>query len=1212
LFLILFFALGITAEQYVLKGGIRQQDIKRFSSTLEHKQAKLDKIIEKTSKKLSNYTPNEETSIFELLKESNELFEHKELTILVTKNDEPVYWSDHVVGFVKEIVSATEGFVQLPNGWFVLTRQKCGDYFIHGLVLIKYNYKIENVYLQNKFARGLHLPDDFEVLFYTSETSYPIYNRYNQFLFAIQPSGALPCIYSDLYLPVGLYLMALLFLLILLYRINSHYFHRFSELKLLVLLALLIGFYALMNRFHLPRSMYMLELFSPKHFAYSSFWSSLGEFLFFSVLLFFWGINFSRTFDLWPNLKGNPLKRRLSLFIWLLQLGVFFIVIRFLLVILISNSSISYAVFRIEEISFHSFLGFLSLGFLFLSFFFVAFRTIQIFRKHSSQKEFLISLAVVYLLLLIATLLIDRSEHFRTSIFFPILLVVGFYVNKRGILKHRLTVVVLFVLIFTLFTLFSLVKYVELRENKVQETMAINLSEEHDPTAELYLLDIDYKLKNDNSLQSLLVPPYNDFNTYLSRKYFGGYMHEYDLQLTLCQANDSLIIQPHNTSVTCIPFFNQMIEKYGAAIPETNFYFLDNMNGRITYLGVFHLKTANESPIELFIELNSKLLSEGTGFPELLLPQHSFENKIRNNFSFAKYNQGELVDRGGEYLYTLSPKSFNLNQGELSFQVIDNFVHCVYCPNKGSYIIVSRPKVKAYHYLITFPYVFVFFFILFLLVNFITRPYLHFPGIKSSLRMRIQVSIIGIVFTTLFIVGSGTIAYIIAQYQNNHRQDLIDKVNSVSAEIDLIMGNINELDPELVSYLNFELSHISEVFWTDVNIYDLSGKLLISSRPEVFEKGLISEQMDNTAFYLLNKNQPTRFLHREHIAEMEYLSAYVPLFNKTGKNIGYINLPYFTKERVFRQEITTFILAFINIYVFLLLASILVAYFISNRITDPLKLIRENLRNMQLGKRSKPIAYQGEDEIGILVSEYNNKVAELAHSAELLARSERETAWREMAKQIAHEIKNPLTPMKLNIQFLQRSAPEKLDDYTEKVMRVTETLIEQIDNLSAIATEFSNFAKMPKAQNEKFELGTRLKEILKLYNYTGQVEINTNLEGLPPMFVYADKEQFSRAIINLVRNAIQSVPESVQGKIKIELLKKNKQAIIKISDNGKGIPADLRDRIFVPNFTTKSSGAGLGLAITKNIVENFNGEISFTSIENEGTTFMISMPLKNN
>jgi len=192
-----FIVLGILTETYVLNGGIRQQDIKRFTRTFQRKQDKLDKILSKVESKLAAIESESIGDVFEALKDNNELFEHKELTVLVTKNNELLYWSDHVVGFEKEISQAEPGFVQMPNGWFVLTRIKKDSLIINGLVLIKYNYKIENEYLQNTFARGFHLPDDFQIHFYQSENTYPIYDNENRFLFSIEPSGVLPCVSCD-------------------------------------------------------------------------------------------------------------------------------------------------------------------------------------------------------------------------------------------------------------------------------------------------------------------------------------------------------------------------------------------------------------------------------------------------------------------------------------------------------------------------------------------------------------------------------------------------------------------------------------------------------------------------------------------------------------------------------------------------------------------------------------------------------------------------------------------------------------------------------------------------------------------------------------------------------------------------------------------------------------------------------------------------------
>lgn len=1212
LLFLLFLLFGIVAENYVLSGGIRQGDIKRFTNTLHRKLTNNDQLKDEVATELNKIEDESIAQVFDALKMCNELFEHKEQSIIVTRNDELIYWSDHVVGFYNEVMTLQEGLVELPNGWFVLTRLRQNDYIIHGLTLIKYNYKVENEYLRNTFAKGFHLPDDFHVRFYNSETSYPIFDQQNSFLFSIEPSGLLPCIYTDLYIPVALYILTLFFMLMTFFRFSNHYHHRFKEIKLIVLLLFLLILYWLMVQTGLPKSVFLLDLFTPKYFAYSSLWKSMGEFLLFTVLLFFWSVVFARSFDISNSLKSTKSTLTISLNVWLLQLAAFFIIIRFMIYTLMMNSSVSYSIYRIEDLSVFSFIGFLAIGMLYLAFFFIAFRTTQVFRKKVSYQTFFVSLTIISLVLGLALLKLSPTGNIRLSLFFWLISAACFWSNKSKVINHRLALIVLFVFIYTLFTISILVPFQERNERKIQELMAMNLSVEHDPMAELFIRDIDSQIKADTLFETLLKPPYDEAWEYLSRKYFGGYLREYELQFTVCSAGDSLMIQPENTLQPCYAFFYEMFETTGAEIQGTNFYFLDNMNGRITYLGRYGFNNNPEScNCTVFIELNSKLLSEGTGFPELLLPTHSFESRLKGNFSFAKYNNDELVDRGGDFLYALTSKSYTLPENEIGFDTWGGHEHCIYQLENGSFVVVSRKKAGLYEYLISFPYVFVFLFILSVIVNFASKPYINLSPFKSSLRLRIQVSIIGVVFITLLIVGSGTILYNIAQYRSNHRKDLIDKINSISVEIDQVMRNDSGFSDLLIQDLYYELIRISDVFWTDVNIYNLNGELVVTSRPEVFDKGLISTQMDNSAIYHLNRFEPTRFLHQEHIAKMEYLSAYMPLINRTGKNIGYINIPYFTKQREFRKEITTFILAFVNIYVFLLLMSVIVAYLIAIRITFPLKLIRENLRFIQLGKETKPIEYRSDDEIGLLVSEYNNKLEELAYSTELLARSERETAWREMAKQIAHEIKNPLTPMKLNIQFLQRIKPGEMENYDEKVKRVTETLIEQIDNLSSIATEFSNFAQMPKARNEQFNLTQRLNEIIKLYNYTGQITISTNYKGAENVIVFADKEQFARAILNLIKNAIQAIPENRKGKIDLKVNKSNGKAIITITDNGKGIPDELKDHIFMPNFTTKSSGTGLGLAITKNIIESFKGKIWFNSQPDVGSNFYISLPITN-
>jgi len=483
--------------------------------------------------------------------------------------------------------------------------------------------------------------------------------------------------------------------------------------------------------------------------------------------------------------------------------------------------------------------------------------------------------------------------------------------------------------------------------------------------------------------------------------------------------------------------------------------------------------------------------------------------------------------------------------------------------------------------------------------------------IPQDLRFRIQVSIISVVLVSLILVATGTIYYNILEYRDRHQYDLQEKIKSISEEIKNRLVSVNSITPDLQQWLLRELYKLSNIFRTDINIYDVNGELLASSRPEIFAKGITSERINAVAFYELSERYQLNYFQPEKIGKLSYLSAYEPIINNRGDYLGYLNLPYFTREDDLKQSISTFIVAFINLYLLLFLASVIVAVILSNKITQPLTLIREKLKGIQLGKKSEQINYQAEDEIGALVKEYNHKVDELAESAELLARSERESAWREMAKQVAHEIKNPLTPMKLNIQYLQRAKAEGNEHYDAFFERVTKSLIEQIDTLSEIATEFSNFAQIPKAKNEVFNLIEIIHNVCSLFEAEQNINFKVKTNRLHEIKIFVDKEQLSRAFLNLIKNGIQAIPPDKIGEIDIEIKKVKSMALISISDNGSGISQDAQEHLFEPNFTTKTSGMGLGLSIVRNIINNFGGQIWLQRSESSGTTFQIEIPIYN-
>jgi nitrogen fixation/metabolism regulation signal transduction histidine kinase len=282
---------------------------------------------------------------------------------------------------------------------------------------------------------------------------------------------------------------------------------------------------------------------------------------------------------------------------------------------------------------------------------------------------------------------------------------------------------------------------------------------------------------------------------------------------------------------------------------------------------------------------------------------------------------------------------------------------------------------------------------------------------------------------------------------------------------------------------------------------------------------------------------------------------------------------------------------------------------ISNWLTAPLRLLSQKVATLKFGGENQKIAYDGNDEIGTIVKAYNLKLEELEAAALQLAKSERESAWREMAKQVAHEIKNPLTPMKLGIQHLLRSYDPTIDGSKERLERVLNSVIEQIDGLTRIANEFSNFAKMPEPQKEAIDLLSVIQNTVTLFEIEDDCTLTIETKETN-ILLKLDKNQWIQVFNNLIKNAIQSLNERKEGKVKIRIEKdilKN-EVRIEVSDNGKGIPTEQLDKIFIPHFTTKSTGSGIGLSVVKQIVENHGGKISFESIENEGTTFSIVLP----
>ena len=288
------------------------------------------------------------------------------------------------------------------------------------------------------------------------------------------------------------------------------------------------------------------------------------------------------------------------------------------------------------------------------------------------------------------------------------------------------------------------------------------------------------------------------------------------------------------------------------------------------------------------------------------------------------------------------------------------------------------------------------------------------------------------------------------------------------------------------------------------------------------------------AFNNLSHLTKSEYYQKEKIGNLEYLSAYVPFFNTENKVIAYLNLPYFRMQSVLAKEISNLIVAVINFTLLLIVITMSLAVFISGRLTSPLAMLGKGLASVGVGKKSEHLVYGGNDEIGELVKQYNRMVDEIEESTHKLANSEREYAWREMAKQIAHEIKNPLTPMKLNVQQLFKSWNDKVPGFDKAIERFTKNQIEYIDNLSSIASAFSAFAKMPVSNPVEVNILDQIRIALELFKNTDNVQFSVKWPHETRIVIYADREHLKGVFSNLIKNGIQAIPTGQEGNIIIK------------------------------------------------------------------------------
>jgi two-component system nitrogen regulation sensor histidine kinase NtrY len=1215
-----------------LKHSITKQDL------LSHEASKLQKNLAVNERIIYNFLADTQQVALAKKYQNNDYqglsfinnYRQKKIILLTYKNDKLKFWSSFKAfppnpGVIKEGSS----FKQFSNGYYEVIKKVSGDYSLIFLIEIKNNYSIENQYLSNTLSEYLCPENSLTLATFTDTDVYNINKLDGKLLFEVKLK---PSYSKSIYATIEVWLWVIgLFSFCLFFNSFCAWLARRGQLILgTVLLAL---FFIVIRVTDLEygwfNHQFNLQIFSPTIFGESFFLPSLGDFLL-NVIAITWIILFIYTYSDKYVLPKWLCERKSAGIIFHLILLLAFGSLAFLLdqifFGLIINSKINFDITNIINLGWISWMSIVILCLVWFNAYLIGNifmqQTLQLNVTNRDRLLLFLAVLVSYSLYRIGT---GFSIFFVAYMLF--IFIIGWNVYIR---KNKFSIGIFAALFFCLAFISSIkyLKFTDIKEKNKRYTIAQKLGSTDDPKIISSIENLEKAVNSDLFITEYFKQPAlkKSFNLqkHINTVLLEGYLTQFEYNLYEYGVDDSSISKQESVP---LKYYKDLVRSGSVKVPESkSFYRLNYTFGYQNYFGMIPIFDEDRILGTLVIDLKSPQYNYNSQLPEILVDGKNKGEDDYSNYSFAFYNAGKLVNQSGKYTYKLSSAEFGGRVGKA--EILNDtagYTHLVYMPGNSKMIVISKTKVSYVVRLATLSFFFLVFIIfsvtlytlIWLLKNldgswngwFNINRSLMINANKILYKTRIQFSIVLSVVATLLIVGWTTYFYIRDEYRKQQQEFIKEKIRKVQMSYEKQIFSIGKI-PEVNDQSEADFNQFANINASFLNLFDVNGALKFTSLPKIYDFGIIGRVMSARAYINLKQVQRSEFVNpEEFIGDFKYSAAYAPIRDAQNRTIAYIGLPYYANEADYQSKIGLFINTLINIYALVFVAIGILAVFLANQITSPLTFIQDSIKKTKLGQKNQPIQWSRHDEIGSLIREYNKMIAALEESAAKLARSERESAWREMAKQVAHEIKNPLTPLKLGVQLLEKSWKEKDPNFEKKFERFNKSFVEQIDSLSTIASEFSNFAKMPDTKMETLELLPIVEHARDAFVDMEHVEIYisnfTNVE----VKVLGNKDQLLKIFGNLLKNGVEAVNLHDTCIIRIRIVHDDTMVHIEIQDNGKGIDLELQEKIFVPNFTTKSSGTGLGLAFVKQAVENAGGSVSFKSLQDIGTTFYLSFPL---
>ena len=1149
------------------------------------------------------------------------------VNLLVFKENSLKFWSSSKVlppiGTIKEGTS----FYSSRNGYYELVKRTVDKYTFLFFITIKTQFFIENQYLRNEISPELFANYSLDLAGFTDKETRNIFTINKDYLFQVKLKDSYTGgIYTNIQLwlwVVGLFTICLFVNSYCTWLVNKGAVYTGIFLLALFFCALRLSdlqYFWLNHQFN-------LQIFNPSIYAQSDLLPSLGDFLL-NVLAITWISLFTYTHRKKievPNWASKNKFTGVCIHVaFLLILSAIALLIDNLFFGLIDNSRIDFDLTNIINISFTGFICILILCLVWFNIFLIATIFIEVTKRFNlTNKERAIVFLVSLLLFFVYKLIDDFTVYFLVYALFIFILAWNDYVQQR-----RFYIGIYAALFFCMAFLSALkyVRFIDIKERTVRSGIAEKLFLADEPKVINSITSFENKISRDSLIvnyfkQSQSILPFQ-IDNYIEKNYLDGYLSRYDYKIFEYDKIDSSYNDEDSTPLSN---YRALVRSGALKVEDSDyFYRINDTFGFQKYFGIIPVFERENILGFMVIELTSQPYNHNVNFPELLIDGKLKSDEDYSQYSFAFYKDNKLFSQSGKYTYP----SINYFDGAIDSVVFKNefnpdYNHAIRKKDKSKVIVISKERMSYTARLVTLSFFFLVFICfsvilycflwLFNNINnqqsgwFKVNRYLMINANKILYKTRIQVTIVLAVVATLLIVGWTTFYYIKDEYVKQQEDEIREKVRKVQLAYEKIVPATGlKNDEDAVE----KFDKFAEVNAAFLNLYNANGDIYISSLRKMYDYGILGPKIAPKAFINIHANQKSEFINpSEKVGEFTYAAGYAPIRNAQNQTIGYIGLPYYGNEADYQEKIGLFINTLINIYALVFVLIGVLAVFLANQITHPLTFIQESIKKTKLGQRNQPIVWHRQDEIGSMIKEYNKMLAALELSAVKLARSERESAWREMAKQVAHEIKNPLTPLKLGVQLLEKSWREQDPNFEKKFASFNKSFIEQIDSLATIASEFSNFAKMPDTKLENLELIPIIEQAIRVFDSTDNIEISMTNQVKGDLIVLGDKDQLLRTFNNLLKNAIEAVEGKEHGVIRIKIINDHKFAFMEVEDNGKGIGEVLQDKIFVPNFTTKSSGTGLGLAFVKQAIENAGGTIHFHSTPSAGTVFYLSFPL---